>query len=202
LVSENGLNFTREDIEVFRFNYLTVMEAIIDGKKFDLKQFYETTHRKAYNFAVGHCGSEAMAEEILQVAYIKLWQKHQQIHPTFSAFQSYLYTTIRNLVIKEYHRQVAERQASMVFQELQADSKSAEETEAIVREVHRALSTLPSTQQRTFRLIKIEGYTYREAAEVLSISESTVEKHMIKALRMLRHKLPHISYLLPLLACI
>lgn len=179
-----------------------MIEAKINREKFDLKQFYEKTHRKAYNFAIGHCGSEAMAEEILQIAYVKLWQKHQQIHPTFSAFRSYLYTTIRNLVIKEYHRQVAERQASATFQELQADRESAEETEAIVQEVHQALSTLPPTQQRTFRLIKIEGYTYREAAEVLSISESTVEKHMIKALRMLRHKLPHISYTLLLITCI
>lgn len=158
------------------------------------REFYEKTHAKAYQFARKHTASEVLSEEILQTAYLKIWEKRHQIAPQFIAFKSYLYTTIRNLVIKEYRRQVAEQDLLLQFKQLQQETSEVSDTEELLAKVHQLVNTLPTKQQEVFRLVKLEGKTYRETASALSIAESTVEKHIIKALRTLRERLSGIAY--------
>ena len=52
-----------------------------------------------------------------------------------------------------------------------------------------ALADLPSRCRQVFTLRKIEGLSQREVASELGISESTVEKHMIKGLKLLMQHL-------------
>ena len=158
------------------------------------RDFYEKTHGKAYRFALKHARTEALAEEILQTAYLKVWEKRHTIQSNFLAFKAYLYTTVRNLVIKEYHRQVAEQEAILQYRQLQQVETAEDNSEILLSEIYQVVATLPKKQQQVFRLIKFEGLTYREAAKELSISESTVEKHIIKALRTLRSKLSDFAY--------
>ena len=48
-----------------------------------------------------------------------------------------------------------------------------------------ALATLPQKTQAIFRMHKFDGQSYAEVAAQLSISRSSVEKHMMDALRLL-----------------
>ena len=52
----------------------------------------------------------------------------------------------------------------------------------------RALSDLPDKTSAIFRLHKFEGLSYAEVAARLGISRSSVEKHMMDALRHLAAK--------------
>ncbi len=51
-----------------------------------------------------------------------------------------------------------------------------------------ALSDLPERTQTIFRMHKLDGLAYGEVAESLDVSKSTVEKHMMDALRVLSAK--------------
>jgi RNA polymerase sigma-70 factor (ECF subfamily) len=46
--------------------------------------------------------------------------------------------------------------------------------------------SLPPVRKRVFLLSRIQGHSYKEIAELLSISLKTVEDHMTKALRHIR----------------
>lgn len=48
------------------------------------------------------------------------------------------------------------------------------------------LGALPEKYRKTFLLSRVENKSYREISEILGISESTVEKHIIRALKHLR----------------
>src|SRR3546814_1597359 len=48
-----------------------------------------------------------------------------------------------------------------------------------------ALDDLPARCRETFVLRKIDGLSQRETAEKLGVSEATVEKQMVKAMRIL-----------------
>lgn len=52
------------------------------------------------------------------------------------------------------------------------------------------LSSLPPKTQTVFRMHKFEGVSYADIATQLGISRSTVEKHMMDALRQLARKVP------------
>ncbi|QXT34782.1 RNA polymerase sigma factor [Sphingomonas sanguinis] len=49
--------------------------------------------------------------------------------------------------------------------------------------LRRALEELPEAVERTFYMHKIEGLSHREVASRLGVSQSLVEKHMMRALR-------------------
>jgi RNA polymerase sigma factor (sigma-70 family) len=51
-----------------------------------------------------------------------------------------------------------------------------------------ALTALPPLTQRVFRLHKFEGLTHAQTAEALGISKSSVEKHIMAALRRLAER--------------
>jgi len=54
-----------------------------------------------------------------------------------------------------------------------------------------ALSELPQKTQTIFRAHKFDGHSYAEVAKSLNISRSTVEKHMMEALRVLAARSRH-----------
>ena len=55
-----------------------------------------------------------------------------------------------------------------------------------IKDLFSVLSELPERCREVFMLCKLDGYSYSETAERLGISVSTVEKHMVKALRLSR----------------
>ena len=48
------------------------------------------------------------------------------------------------------------------------------------------LSTMPELRRKIFQLNRLQGYSYREVAEMLSISVKSVDNNLAKALRHLR----------------
>jgi RNA polymerase sigma-70 factor (ECF subfamily) len=55
-----------------------------------------------------------------------------------------------------------------------------------MNELLTALTALPVRCREVFILCKLEGYKHTEVAEQMGISVSTVEKHMVKALKLCR----------------
>ncbi|WP_449439867.1 sigma factor-like helix-turn-helix DNA-binding protein [Pedobacter steynii] len=49
-------------------------------------------------------------------------------------------------------------------------------------------------KKKIFQLSRIEGYSHKEIAQMMSISTSTVEDHIGKALKLLRRKLKDSIY--------
>lgn len=158
------------------------------------REFYDQTHGKAYRFAVKHANNESFAEEIVQTAYLKLWEKQDTIHPEFITFKSYLYSIIKNLIFKEYQRKITEQTAIMNYPMYESNTNESDNIEELLLKVNLAVETLPKRQQEVFRLVKMDGLTYRQAAEQLEISESTVEKHIINSLKRLKRLLSDFAF--------
>jgi RNA polymerase sigma factor (sigma-70 family) len=157
-------------------------------------EFYDQTHGKAYRFAVKHSGNESIAEEIVQTAYLKIWEKQDTIRPEFITFKSYLYSTIQNLIFKEYQRKITEQTAIINFQLYESQTTENDNMDELLIKVNQAVETLPKRQQEVFRLVKMKGLSYRQVAQQLEISESTVEKHIISSLKRLRSLLSDFAF--------
>ena len=52
--------------------------------------------------------------------------------------------------------------------------------------MNEAINNLPEKCKLTFKLVREEKMKYREVAEVLGISQKTVEAHLSKAVKILR----------------
>ena len=56
------------------------------------------------------------------------------------------------------------------------------------------VATLPSQRQEIFRLCRFEEKSYEETARIMGISKSTVNDHMVKAMKYLKNKFPKEIY--------
>ena len=145
------------------------------------------------------------SEDIVQQAFIKLWNKREQMDLSRSV-KSYLYTSVRNLSIN-YIRDQKKFQSSVldveIYQSGQAMSLGLDPgnlmADELAEKIERALAGLPEKSLEVFKLSRFENLRYREIAEKLGVTVKTVEAHMSKALKLLREELK--DYLLLFIFC-
>lgn len=139
------------------------------------------------NFLYYKSGNLALAEDLVQDAFSKLWENCSKV--TLDKAKSYLFTIANNLFLnKMEHKKVV-----LKFQSLapntDVDKQSPEfllEHEEFKNRLEAAISSLPEDQRTVFLMNRIDKKKYREIAEELGLSVKAVEKRMHKALQELR----------------
>jgi RNA polymerase sigma factor (sigma-70 family) len=149
-------------------------------------------------FVQARLGSAADIEDVLQDLYLKV--DGMDPSPEIREPRAFLYRLASNLIMDRWRstRRSAARDGawrSLAHGPAQVeDVDDAPSAEAVVAGRQRlaalmsALARLPDKTQTIFRLHKFEGLSYAEVAGRLGISKSTVEKHMMEALRVLAAK--------------
>jgi RNA polymerase sigma factor (sigma-70 family) len=176
---------------------LDIIEALQCGDTFIFKEVFETYHRKLYQNIFSKTRSSYLAEEVVQLTFIKFWEYRSRISREY-ALSTQLYriaaTTLVDVLRKQYadDRKLKARAA--------AGSPVSEAAGILVDEkdfqatLRRAMAVLPGMRRRAFEMNKLDGMTYREIAAALSISEKAVENHIYKATRQIKALLANDYY--------
>jgi RNA polymerase sigma-70 factor (ECF subfamily) len=158
-----------------------------DEKAFNIL-FYQH-HARVYNLARRFLPYKEDAEEIVQIVFLAIWENRNQIDETLS-LSGYILTIARHWIYNTIRKSIY-RQGYL--EHLQNQNKSLEfVTEDIVlyNELNALLdkltAELPPKRREIFRLSRNEGLSYREIARRLSITESTVNTQLTKALDYIR----------------
>ncbi len=108
---------------------------------------------------------------------------------TIENVRAYLYRTAHRLAIDHRRKQQRQRTVSLPDETLGSLPDRGPDSEARVADretlaclVH-ALEELPPLTRRIFQLTRVEGLSYAETARRLAVSESSVQKHLARALR-------------------
>src|SRR5688572_23770248 len=147
---------------------------------------------KLYGFLLRATGSPEMAEDIIQDIFLRLW-KNRETLPEIGRFGAYIYQMARNQVINSLKRMAKE---TLILDEL-VKTREAVRTDAEdrlnVQEVNKhlltALEKLTPRQKLVYTLSRDKGLKHDEIARFLGISPSTVNNHLIEALRLIRQQL-------------
>jgi RNA polymerase sigma-70 factor (family 1) len=139
------------------------------------------------NFLYYRCGNLDLAEDMMQDAFIKLWQECTKVSPEKA--RAFLYTVARNRSLDQIrHEKVALR-----FQQDQKPLEGSNETPGYLMEskelksrLEQAIASLPEGQRIVFLLNRMDELTYVEIADLLDLSVKAVEKRMHGALVKLR----------------
>ncbi|MDP1622852.1 MAG: RNA polymerase sigma-70 factor [Bacteroidales bacterium] len=143
-------------------------------------------------FAYGYVKDEEAAKEIVQDAFVNLWERRQMIDLSKSV-KSYLSTTVRNKCLN-YLRDHKKFSSDLIeLENLSGDAKydhADKLVEADIRDqIARAIDELPEKCREIFILSRNHHLKYQQIADHLGISIKTVETQMSKALQHLRHRL-------------
>jgi RNA polymerase sigma-70 factor (ECF subfamily) len=127
-------------------------------------------------------------DDLIQEAYAVLaaLESVDHIHNP----RAYFLQVVNSLILREFRRaKVVSILAVENLEEMaEADAPSPEQETSDREQLQQladALRRLPSKSGEAFRLRKVEGLSQRAVAERMGISESTVEKHIAKALGLL-----------------
>ena len=134
-----------------------------------------------------------LAADLVQESFLRLAEKPPGERIDNS--QGYLYRTASNLLI-DHIRQEARRKTDSVPNEALAeieDEVAGLEAQAMAQQqrqaLKQALAELPERTQQIFRLNRREGMTHAQVARHLDISDSSVQKHLAKALAYVMQRL-------------
>lgn len=111
--------------------------------------------------------------------------------------RAYLFRTAHSLALQHIRRQrIVSIQAVADLEQLEVAAEAPLQDRVLSdrQELQRladAIAALPARCGEVFRLRKVDGLSQRDVAQALGLSESTVEKHMGKAVRLLMGLLGH-----------
>ncbi|MCJ8208987.1 sigma-70 family RNA polymerase sigma factor [Mucilaginibacter sp. RS28] len=130
-----------------------------------------------------------VAEEILQEVFLKVWERREKIDPSQS-LKSWIYAIAINLVYDYYRKLSRDHKMQQVLLDQFADLYYANNDDGIFEErkklLDEALAQLPPQRFAVFKLCRLEGKSYQQAAEELGISPSTVSNQLVQATKTLK----------------
>lgn len=178
-------------------------ELMLRARGGDLRSF-EMLFRKyakgIMNFVRRFVGSQAVAEELTQEIFLKLYRAREEYQP-LSRFSTYLYRVATNHCLNELRRghyrarfEPVEGSADDGEPGAQlADGSPGAEELALARElvdaVEAALQSLPDSQRAALLLLRYEGLSYEEIAEALELSVPAVKSLLNRAKTSLKERL-------------
>ena len=142
---------------------------------------------------------ELAAEEIVEECFFRLWQNRKNLKIKVS-FKSYLLKAVHNIslnylqhlkVIKNYKELQINIQDTkeILYGEFESSPLQVLQYKEFENSLSSAIDSLPTQQKKIFTMNRFQGKKYREIADELEISITTVKSHMSSALQCLRDKL-------------
>jgi RNA polymerase sigma-70 factor (ECF subfamily) len=144
-----------------------VPETLEASRSFEA--FYEAESRTLFRRLWLVTGDRGEAEELMQDAFLKVWERWGQVDAMDDPV-GYLYRTAMNLFRKRYRRAVLAIRRSIGLAPSRDDFADADDRET----VRRVLSTLPPRQRAALVLTEMLGFSPDDAGRALGVQASTV----------------------------
>lgn len=144
-------------------------------------------YSKLSRFVMGFTKSKELTEEIVSDVFINLWRRRKNIEE-IKNLNLYLYVSAKNITfnyLKKLHR---ENLTDLDSVEIEIEDPFADPGAVLItREMNSklkaAINDLPPRCKLIFTLVKEDGLSYKQTAQLLNISESTVENQISIALK-------------------
>ncbi len=164
------------------------------GNDWAFEQVFKANFKGLHAYAYTIVREDAMAEEIVQNVFCRLWEKTGQLQVKESV-TAYLYRSVYNeslnylkhLKVKTAYQSHSKHQMSHSTEEGGASKKLM--LRDLEEKLATALAELPQQCRTIFQMSRFEELKYQEIADKMGLSVKTVENQMGKALRLLRLKL-------------
>jgi RNA polymerase sigma-70 factor (family 1) len=179
---------------------LNTITALRRGDGFIFQQVFIEYHKKLYFYILHKTRSSYLAEEVVQVSFIKLWRFRESLDENMCLSRQLFRiakTTLIDLLRKEEtnRRMTAELSRSLLSLHNPEAGELLAESELKDR-IFKGVMQMPAMRRKIFKMSRFNGMSYKEIAAELSLSVKTVENHISRAIKQLQEIL---SILLALL---
>lgn len=129
-----------------------------------------------YRFLLKNIRDTEKAKDLVQDSFEKLWKNKNNVD--LKKVKSYLFTlAYRTMIDKIRHEK---KMSPMTNEEMPEQAYTSEYT-GLQEELHRAINKLPDIQRSAILLRDYEGYSYKEIADIIKLSEAQVKVYIYRA---------------------
>lgn len=182
-------------------NLVPQLHQVSLGSEQAFRQIVQQFGDRLFQFAFQMVKNREDAQEIISDVFLKVWQLRRQLPPA-EKFVFYLYKATKNTGLnylkKSRRKKNVETELYHISPVHHAD-KTPEDyiiSEENLKHIRLAINTLPPRCRQIFLLIKEDQLSYKQTAELLDISEATVNVQITIALKKindaLKPRLPEI----------
>ena len=137
-----------------------------------------------YRFILKTTNDNALADDIVQDSFIKLWESVDNI--AYDKSKSFLFTTGYRRMIDIFRHNKRTTPLESAKEEHTEDKSHIFDMAA---QIDKALDRIPKIQRDVVLLYDYEGYSYKEIGAITSLSESQVKVYIFRARHNLRSHL-------------
>lgn len=167
-----------------------VLIQVADGDEKAFSKLYDMFYPELTRHVLRKIKDQNIAEDILHDLFLSLWKNRAHI-TEIESIPAYLYSSVRYLILAQYRLQKTKELPAFDLEEIDIiqDEVPIEDRlyyRYILDEVQREIENLPEKCKEVFKMSREQHRSIREIAEEMSISESTVKKHINKAINHLK----------------
>ncbi|WP_121811629.1 RNA polymerase sigma factor [Mucilaginibacter kameinonensis] len=186
----------------------TLLLQIKEDDSFAFDLLFERYWEKLYQAANARLNDDAIAQDIVQEIFIKLWQRRKVLEVQLS-LEYYLLSAVRLSVMGHFRSQktndIRMQDALRRVTYLEDSIESHTDYLELERTLEHAVNSMPEMLQRVYQL-RSENLSVKAIAGQLGLAEQTVKNYISEVLRRLRqtiiekHPEKHVTYIAVLAA--
>ena len=176
-----------------------LIQAFKQGSHKAFERLYQMYAKRLYAYCLQFTKSVEESEDIVQDVFIKLWTNREKIKQD-DTLRSLLFIMAKHHLINAYRTRLLQPVYEDYLEYTEAlsvdDTHHKVEYDEFVRQVRKAIETLPVTQQKAITLSRFQQLSNKEIADKLSLSEQTVKNQLSLGIKSLKEKLGRIMFIL------
>lgn len=184
-----GVDPGRATLELMRTAGKSRLQRLAEGSEAALGELMAEYWGPLAGYANRMLGCEDAADDVVQETFVRLWSARETLH-TRGSERGLVYEIARNLTLKRIRHLAVRRRTEPEVRQALVRTIASPLEQAITTErqcaMEQALDLLPGRRKEAFVLLRCQGLSLREAAEVMGLSTQTVANHAVLALKQLR----------------
>jgi len=175
----------------------TLMRLMTSGRQEALSELYDRYNRLVYSLTLNILVDDALAEEVTQDVFLRVWNKADTFDASLGKVSSWLASVTRNRAIDVYRGRLKRPEGNLAgfsidnAPGLPAPHNVEGEVEILHRNeiVRQAMTQLPEVQRQALAYAYFLGYSHSQIAEQLEEPLGTVKTRIRLAMQSLRKML-------------
>ncbi|GAB2662808.1 sigma-70 family RNA polymerase sigma factor [Flavihumibacter cheonanensis] len=164
-----------------------LIKGSIEGDPKMQEALYQKYAPKMYAVCLRYAGNNDDAQDLLQEGFIKVFRNLEKYRHEGS-FEGWMRRIFVNTSIEQYRRKVHLNSISEQEERGIEDASVSVLDQLAERDIVQLVQELSPGYRAVFNLYVIEGYSHKEIAELLSISEGTSKSQLARAKSILQKK--------------